>query len=194
MPLCEVVSVSSAYLSFSQHIAVLDGKRVLRDRKSVDWILGESRGDLEIQERPIRAPRAGEAKGTREERLLRAESRQGSGGNANPAWIFCWLLTFQGLFQPAQPQLLAATLNGAAGNALSSKHHEMVLQRASALQSSPGRSSSHHSSAPRWEPLLGVTPGVSLAPGGGTAQPLTRMGTQELCSGLGAQRTALPLI
>lgn len=88
MPLREVVLVSSTYLSFSQHIAVLDGKRVLRDRKSVDWILGESRGDLEIQERAIRALRAGEAKGTREERLLRAESRQGSAGKAIPAWIF----------------------------------------------------------------------------------------------------------
>lgn len=34
------------HLSFSQHIAVLDGEWILRNRKSVDWILGESCSNL----------------------------------------------------------------------------------------------------------------------------------------------------
>lgn len=48
----------SPHLSFSQHIAVLDGEWVLRNRKSVDWILGESCSNLKkkgkIQGRIIR--------------------------------------------------------------------------------------------------------------------------------------------
>lgn len=39
------------HLSFSQHIAVLDGEWILRNRKSVDWILGESRSNLKKREK-----------------------------------------------------------------------------------------------------------------------------------------------
>lgn len=56
---------------------VLDGKWILRNRKSVDWILGESCSNLKIQEGMIRALAAGEVKGLQEERLLSTESSHG---------------------------------------------------------------------------------------------------------------------
>lgn len=66
-----------AYLSLSQHITVLDGKWILRNRKSVDWILGESCSNLKIQERMVRALAAGEVKGLGEERLPSTKSSHG---------------------------------------------------------------------------------------------------------------------
>lgn len=50
-------SGTAPHLSFSQHIAVLDGEWILRNRKSVDWILGESCSNLKkkkVQGRMIR--------------------------------------------------------------------------------------------------------------------------------------------
>lgn len=49
----------------------------MRNRKSVDWILGESCSNLKIQERMIRVLTAGEASGMWEARLLRGDSSHG---------------------------------------------------------------------------------------------------------------------
>lgn len=45
-------SGTAPHLSFSQHIAVLDGEWILRNRKSVDWILGESCSNLKKKKSP----------------------------------------------------------------------------------------------------------------------------------------------
>lgn len=56
----------------------------MRNRKSVDWILGKSCSNLKIQERTIRALTAGEASEIREARLLVGDSSHGNTLEAQP--------------------------------------------------------------------------------------------------------------
>lgn len=75
----------------------------MRNRKSVDWILGESRSNLKMQERTIRALTAGEASGIWEARLLIAATATHESSAREIAGIFCRLLTFKAISQSAHP-------------------------------------------------------------------------------------------
>lgn len=169
----------------------------MRNRKSVDWILGESRGDLKIQERTIRALTAGEAKGTREERLLRAGTaqpgRQSQHGSSDG---FYHVKQYSNQHNPSSWGSLLMELREMHRAPNSTKW----CRRERPLCEGPGDAAAPTAALPRArEPLLGVTPGVSLAPGGGhsVAPALTGTGSQGwalLWAGLGAQRAALCFI